>query len=82
MNDDFHNQDCNKIEDYNLLDTVQLSIDKELPYDKRMRLLINELKDPYYYTINNTAVHLCYNENGSAMEKLLIDYLRRQNYDD
>jgi len=62
----------NDIADDDLVDIRDVSVDKNLPKEERIREFVRQIKDPYNFKCGKFTIHATFAENGPTLEDCLI----------
>lgn len=54
-----------------LVDIQDVSVDKDLPREKRIAEFVRQIKDPYHFKCGKFTVRIQYAENGISLEDCL-----------
>lgn len=59
-----------------LVDIREISVDKDLPKEKRIAAFIRQIKNPYRFRCGEFVVNACFAGNGVTLEECLQGILR------
>ena len=59
-----------------LVDIKDLTIDPELPKEKRMEAFLYQIKNPYCFKVGEIAVHVGFSDDGVTFEQRMEHYLQ------
>lgn len=72
--------DVNKSNDVNddddLVDIRDVSVDKSLPREERIKEFVRQIKNPYRFKCGKFTVTAKYAENGPTLEECLMNIMR------
>ena len=61
--------DVTKAEKESLVDIREITVDKELPVEERIRDFMDKVKNPYCFRVGSVAVKVAFTKDGGSFEE-------------
>ncbi len=58
-----------------LVDIRTVEVDKDAPFEERIRQFLEQIKNPYAFRVGDVAVKLEFAENGKSLREAIVSYL-------
>ena len=70
--------DIETVNKNDLVDANQIILDYDIPEEKRVGYLLDQLKNPYCFRVGEITVKIGFNENEKSFEEAFLSILKRE----